>query len=225
MAGTNRLALYQSALLLCGERFLASLTENVESRRLLDNVWNEQNAVQYCLEQGMWQFAMRTDKIDNDPSVETQFGYRYAFDKDTDWVNTAAICSDEYFTTPLTRFADETVYWFADITPIFVKYVSNSTQYGYNLGIWPQTFSDYVSAFLSSRIIAKLTSDERRLDYILNPKTGMLAQKLALAKSKACMTQPTQFPAIGTWVRSRRGLGRGWGPLGDGGLGGQLIGP
>ena len=36
----TRLQLYNSALLLLGERNLASLSENREPRRLLDHVWD-----------------------------------------------------------------------------------------------------------------------------------------------------------------------------------------
>ena len=55
----TRLQLYNKALLLCGERFLSALTDSNEPRRLLDHVY-ETDGIDYALEQGAWQFAMRT---------------------------------------------------------------------------------------------------------------------------------------------------------------------
>lgn len=225
--GTTRLQIYQDALLLCGERFLASLTENNEARRLLDNVWNSQG-VQYCLEQGQWQFAMRAIRLDYDPDIQTQWGYTYAFNKPTDWVLTSALCSDERFTMPLTRYRDEVDNWYADITPIYLQYVSNDADYGLNLGRWPSTFADYVSSYFAQQICTKLTRDKQVLRALLGPqlngKDGLVDQNLLIARSRAAMTQGTRFPAAGSWVRSRRGLASGRGPLGDGGTSGSLNG-
>ncbi len=221
--GTTRLQIYNDALLLCGQTFLASLTENREPRRLLDQVWDSQG-IEYCLEQGQWQFAMRTVRIDYDPDIETQFGYTYAFNKPTDWVLTSALCSDERFTMPLTRYRDEIDNWYADITPIYLHYVSKDEDYGFNLGRWPATFGDYVSAYFASKVILKLSSDKALRAALLTPKSGILAQSLMIARSRAAMTQGTRFPAAGSWVRSRRGLASGRGPLGDGGTSGSLNG-
>lgn len=221
--GTNRLQIYNSALLLCGARFLASLDENTEPRRLLDNVWNS-GGVRYCLEQGQWQFAMRTQMIDYDPDIDTQFGYRYAFDKPDDWVLTSALCSDERFTVPLTQYRDEVDYWVADITPIYVQFVSDDNQFGSDLSRWPSSFSEYVNAYFASQVIYKLSSDKAMRKALLDPRTGILDRAKLVAKSRAAMTQGTQYPATGSWVRSRAGMRSGRGPMGDGGTSGSLTG-
>ena len=219
MAGTTRLNIYNNALLLCKERFLASLTEEVKARRLLDQVWDS-NGVRYCLEQGQWQFAMRTQQIDYDPDTDSQFGYQYVFEKPTDWVLTSAMCSDERFTTPLTQYTDESGagvdYWTADITPIYVKYVSDDDQWGNDLSRWPASFCDYVSAYFASKIVLELTGSKDLIAAIITPRTGILDRAKLVAKSRAAMTQGTQYPATGSWIRSRRGR-FGGGPLGDGG--------
>ena len=49
----DKLSLFNGALLICGERFLSSLTENREPRHLLDNVWSN-GGVKACLEQGVF---------------------------------------------------------------------------------------------------------------------------------------------------------------------------
>lgn len=220
--GTTRLDLYNGALQLCKERMLGSLTETCEARRLLDQVWAD-NGVRYCLEQGQWQFAMRAVRVDYDPDVTTEFGYRYAFDKETDWVSTAAVCSDERFMTPVTQYADETDYWTADITPLYIKYVSDDAAFGNDLARWPQSFSEYVQAHFAGKICFPLTGNSKLSDSLLEPKGGIIALRRLIAKNRAAMTQPTKYAAIGSWARARVGSSR-RGPMGDGGTGGALTG-
>lgn len=225
MAGTTRLKLYNGALLLCGERSIASLSEEREPRRLLDIVWDK-GGVRYCLEQGQWQFAMRTQQIDQDPDVDTTFGYNNAFTKPDDWVATSALCQDERFAVPLLEYADELQNWYSDITPIYVKYVSDDANFGGNLAIWPNSFVDYVEAYFASQIIYKLNADAERINRLMGRpgdiKGGELARRYTIAKNRSAMTQPTMFAAQGTWNGSRRGRYRG--PMGDGGSSGNLIG-
>src|SRR3990172_6386068 len=155
---TDRLSLYNKALLLCGEVFLAALTENREPRRLLDHVWNT-GGNNYCLEQGQFWFAMRTVMIDYDPAITPAFGLQKAFTKPGDWIRTSAVCSDEYFKVPITGYAFEANDWYYDLTPIYVKYVSNDAAYGGDLSRWPATFTDYAATYYASLIIAKLAGD------------------------------------------------------------------
>lgn len=195
---TTRLILYNTALLYAGERALSSLTEDREPRRMLDQAWNA-NLVRRCLELGQWHFAMRGSQIDPDPSIEPPFGYRNVFNKPSDWVITSAVCSDEYFTSPINRYTDEGGQWYADDDPIYVKYVSDDEDYGGNLGAWPETFSDFVAWDLAARITLKLSDSGDR-----NKDIGMARRAaLKLAKNKAAMAEPTMFPARGNWSRAR----------------------
>ena len=222
----TRLQLYNAALLLCGERQIASLTEDRESRRLLDEVYNS-NGVNYCLERGQWWFAMRAVRIDYDSTQSMDFGYQYAFNVPTDWVATSAVCQDEYFNVPLIHHAAEPDFWFASITPIYVKYVSNDTAYGNDLARWPATFMDYVAAYFASRIITKLAgtkAEQREMLFGSTGNNGYLAQTLHIAKNSAAKTQPTKVLAQGRWTTARTGRRRARGPFGDGGTTGSLIG-
>src|SRR3989304_2928798 len=102
----SRLSLYNQALTEhLEERRLVSLTENREARRVMDDVWDGPT-IKGCLSAGLWNFAIRSAMYAASPSIEPDFGYRYAFDKPTDWVRTAAVASDEYFKEPLTEFND-----------------------------------------------------------------------------------------------------------------------
>ena len=221
-AGTNRLQIYNDALVLCGQRFLATLNDNVESRRLLDNSWTS-GAVNFCLEQGQWYFAMRFQQIAYDTSVTPQFGYTYAFEKPTDWILTSGIWSDERCRVPLSDMVDEANYWRADVTPLYVAFVSNDARYGNNLAIWPQTFEQYVAAYMASQVITKLTQDKQMIAALLTPRRGILDTSKANALNKAAMAANKHRVAISKWVLARVGA-RSGGPLGDGGNPGSLIG-
>jgi len=213
---TSRLKIYNDALTICGERHLASLTEEREPRRLLDHVWDN-DGVNACLERGQWKFAMRAVRLDYDVDITPEYGHNRAFNKPTDWVLTSAFCYDEFFTTPNTRYEDETGYWFTDVDEIYVRYVSNDSTYGNDLSLWPATFSDFVAAHFASKIILKLTADEKKRDGVIKWEE----KQLKLAKSNDAMAGPQRFPAPGNFVTSRssrRGGRR------DRGNRGQLIG-
>ena len=221
---TDRLKIYNGALLICEERSLASLSEDREPRYLLDTVWND-GGVQFCLEQGQWRFAMRTTKQTYDPAVTPSFGFRRAFPKPTDWVDTSGVCQDEYFNVPLLQYADEVGYWFSDLDDIYVKYVSNNTDYGMNLANWPYSFTEYVKHYFAGKIVGKLAGKaglvERLNGPVGRPDRGAVHNALVTAKNRDAMAGPTTFPAKGSWNRSRQGGMQGWR---DGGNRGSLIG-
>jgi len=213
---TQRLYLYNEALRMCGERSLASLTEDREPRRLLDSVWNN-GGVDYCLEQGFWQFAMKTVQVDYDTDITPAFGYIRAFSKPTDWVKTAGMCSDEYFRAPLLHYTDESGYWYADIDTVYVKYISNHADYGNDLSLWTQSFADFAACHFALRIVTKLTGDEAKEDKLKKQRKELLLE----AKNHDASGEPQKFPAIGGWAGSRSTTG---GRNRDRGNRGSLIG-
>jgi len=217
---TDRLKLYNGALLICGDLALASLSENREPRFLLDLVWND-GGVRYCLEQAQWHFAMRSSRLDFNPSITPDWGFQRVFDKPTDWVATSGVFEDERMCSPLLLYADEVGFWFCDRDQIFVRYVSDDASFGGDLARWPASFTDYVKAYFAHRIIRKLPGGADKIDDIDHPKTGVLARNLLIAKNKAAMAQPATFPARGTWAQARH---RGRGGWQDGGNQNQLIG-
>jgi hypothetical protein len=199
----NQLDLYNGALRLAGERKLASLTEAREPRFLLDDAWGDGGAVAInaMLEQGLWHFAKRTARLDADPNFVPLFGYRRRFEKPNDWVRTAAVAQDEYLEVPLTHVSDEAGSWFADLTPIYVMYVSNDPAYGNNLAAWPPSFALAMEAYLASKIAPKLTTSKDRVDAIEKEYRRLLLD----ARSKAAMAESAAFLPLGTWVRGRWG--------------------
>lgn len=200
---TTQLKLYNEAIRLVGGRKLSSLSENREPRRLLDEVWDN-DGVRTCLEMGLWNFAMRTSEITYNPSVEPTFGYERAFDKPTDLVRTAAVCTDGHFTNPLLRYSDEAAYWFADFETIYVRYVSDDNAYGNDLSLWPYSFGRMVAAWFALEIVERLTQSTTNYEK-LNKVFGRRATE---ARSRDAMNEATAFPPAGSWVSARAG---GWG--------------
>lgn len=203
---TTKLKLYNGALLICGASAISSLTVNEEKRHLLDLVWDD-NGVRYCLSQAQWLFAMRSSQFSYETDVEPAFGLRRAFEKPTDWVATSAVCSDPYFKAPLLQYADEVSHWYADIDDIYVRYVSDDTDYGADYSKWPETFTEYVKHYFAGKIIRKLPGGQDRVVELLGPSgrpdKGAVHAALMTAKNRDAMKGPTQFPPRGTWSGAR----------------------
>ncbi len=206
---TTRLKIYNGSLLLLGELGLnltTGLSEDRESRRLLDSVWSDGGA-NYCLEQAQWYFAMRSTRLDFNPAIEPAWGFKRAFDKPSDWVLTSGVFEDEYLTTPLLGYTDEAGFWYSDRDEIYVKYVSDDANFGLDLARWPAVFSDYVKAYFASRVVHKIPSAASRVEFLLGPagreNKGHVNHTLLIARNKAAMAQPTTFPFRGFWSRAR----------------------
>jgi hypothetical protein len=200
----SKLTLYNGALLECKERELASLSEDIAARRLLDRAWAASGgAIDFCLGQGEWRFATRTIELASTTSVTPDFGYRLAFEKPSDHVRTVKVCSDEYQQVPLLAYSQEQSYFFADIDPIYLSYVSNDASYGADYSLWSPEFVRYVELYLAFKIAGKLTmSEEDKRSLFQQMNRALLEAKASNAKEG-----PTVFPPQGAWVSARLGRG------------------
>ena len=131
LVGTTKLKLYNAALIEVGDRTIASLTENVESRRIIDEVYDR--VLEQCLSEGSWNFAIRPIKVAADTGIEPNFGFTEIFAKPTDWIKTTGVSLDDRWSAPLTHYHDDLDYWAADSSPLYIRYVSNDSSYGLNL--------------------------------------------------------------------------------------------
>lgn len=190
---TTQLSLYNGALRNLKERRLASLSENREPRRVLDDVW--EGALSYVLEQGLWNFASRTSRFTPNPSYTASFGYQNQFVKPDDFVRLVGIYSDPYGNVPLNQYTDETGCWYSDLSEIYVTYISNDASYGADFSRWPQTFIKYVEAYLAFEAGPRITGKE--------DDGKMLVRTLRDAHSKDAMNEPTRFMPQGSWVSAR----------------------
>jgi hypothetical protein len=195
----TQLQIFNGALLLMdvGPISQSELTNGtVERARILNAAWT--GAINRCLEQGLWKFAMRTSMIDSSPSLSPDFGHRYVFEHPDDYIRTNQVCSDEWFRNPLREadYTDEAGNWFASIDPIYVQYVSNDSSYGADISRWPASFQGYVEAYLAWKSAGALKGDRARA-------AEDMAKALKTAKSKDAMNGPPRTMPMGGWNAAR----------------------
>jgi hypothetical protein len=198
---TTQLKLYNEALRILGARKLLAITDNIVTRRELDEAWDA-GALDFCLEKGLWNFALRTVEAEFDPSETSQFGFNFAFSRPLDYIRLSQISVDERFSNPLLDYVDEAGLWWCDLNKIYISYVSNDTDgYGADYSMWPVSFTKFVAAYLAKEVrekIAKGGISEDRVNKIYK-------ERLTDSRSKDAMEDPTKFPPVGNWRRSRRG--------------------
>lgn len=219
---TDKLSLYNNALTDgLGERRLGSLTEAREPRRVLDELYAQE--VAYCLERKFWNFAYRTVKIDASTTVVPGFGFLYAFKIPDDWIRTRLLAAVPTLDPPLLQVAEETGYWYTNITPIYVQYNSSDPLYGLNLGAWPASFTDYVAKRLARKAASRIPG---KAELLAGPD-GLIKQEeraYKIASANCAMNEAVGFAPQSSWVRARRGFTTQIpGPGGDNPSGSGLI--
>lgn len=196
----DKLALFNQALGHLGERRIASLTEEREPRRLLEDYWP--GVLAHGLEMGAWKFALRSARLDASHSVAPEFGFTKAFRKPDDWVRTFALSDNESFTPPLLRYREERGYWHADCDPLYLHYVSNDATFGgLDLSRWTQLFEDYVALRLALLACPRISGAESRAESLRRQER----KALAAAREHDAAAEPPQFQPGGSWARSRGG--------------------
>lgn len=211
----SKLTIYNGALTVIGERKLATLTDNIESRRKLDDVYDN-DLIKRVLQMGQWNFAARTVELQASTTTTPSFGFQFAFDKPSpDFIRTMGIWQDEFMSTPLTNIADEANWWFAELETIYVKYVSNDSQYGGDFSLWPGNFTEMVEHYMAFKVAPRLAG----LQYSATDLEAKWKRWLADAKATDAMESAAKFKPQGAWARARQGF-----RSGERGKRNQLIG-
>lgn len=148
------LDLYNEALLLLGQRQLASITEDREPRHRLDGAYNRL-AVEYCLQIVQPSFAGTTVKLGS-PVPGTTFTYTHALP--TDEVDVISVFSDQSLDQPITRYIKEGGAISCDYDTIWVRYISNAL--AMDIDAWPAAFFKVVGAYLALQTATRLSPDE-----------------------------------------------------------------
>ena len=196
---TTQLELYNLALVHIRSSPITSLVAAVEARRVLDTVY--QPTIRYMLEQGFWKFALRSVKITADTSITPTFGQAKAFNMPSDWVRTYSVSGSETFNPPLDDWLEESNLFFANIDPIFVRYVSNANPgYGADLTRWTERFTRAVTFELAWRICPKATGSS---DTMKNDLEKDKIKALLEARAFEAMREPNRRPPQGRWNAAR----------------------
>lgn len=196
---TDQLSLYNGALQKVGQPRLVALTDEGPARRALDDCYAK--VVKGCLEAGLWNFAMRFAEATTSPSVAANYGYRYVFDKPDDWLRTAGVWEDGDKRSPLLDYDDRGSHWMANQETIYVQWVSNDEDYGLDLGLWPESFVEFVEYRLAKTICVDVTGSETKLDKL---QEGEERARRIASNRDAMNEAVTRFPPSGRLVRSRR---------------------
>ena len=214
---TSRLQLYNIGLRYVKERSLDSLEEDTAARRELDQIWEEGNggAIRYWLEQGHWNFAMRAIKSDASSDVSSSFGYDHGHQKPSDFVRLNMISADETFNYPLTDYEPEGDYYWTWEDPIYMRFVSDDSDWGGDFSRWPNTFTQYCGAWLGLQLAPRIMKD---ID--IDKLTDIVRRLRVDARSKDASEEPPRFPPLSGWAQARHGRAR----FGDRGSRSKLIG-
>lgn len=211
ISDADKLAIYNGALRRLGSRRLASLAENREPRRVLDDIWGAGDKIaRDVLELGDWNFAIKSVEGVYSPSVEPPFGHTRAFNKPDDFRRLSALSADPYFRLSLTasEYSDEAGYWFTDHDVIYIRYVSDDTDYGRDSSKWTGAFTDYLEAKMAWEACERITNSTSKRDRLERD----MAMALKTAKSHDAMNEGVKFPQPTSWQTARQGYG--WGRRG-----------
>ncbi len=202
---TTKLQLYKRAALKMGTTPPASLSEGLEVRRVMDVHYTD--VLDWFLEQGFWEPALRTVSITENTSVTEAFGFAYAHDIPSDYKRMFVLSPSETLNPPLDQFdggngyLKEGGYFWADVTPIYLKYVSNDSSYGYDLTAWTDSMAEAFAAELAHRSISKVSGATAKKDDLEKE----VEKKLGTANTISSLEQPTTAQREGRWT------GRRWG--------------
>lgn len=193
----TRLGQYNGALQLLGQPRLSSVDEEGKVRRELDGAWDE--SIDYMLEQGFWNFAIRTSELTQDDDVEPLFGYSFAFAEPDDYVQLISLSSDERFSEELKDYEVGNQHWHCDFETIYLRYVSDDDAYGYDLGRWPQTFALAHQAYLAFKSGLPISGDKQNRNDIFSLHEKWLKR----ARIKDAIAQQVARKPMGEWTSSR----------------------
>ena len=131
--------------------------------------------------------------------IQQRAGYTYNFTIPADFEKTVSLCSDPIQTAPLLQYTMEAGHWYANISPIYVTYISHDTAYGGNMVAWQTDFCRYVECYLATRIVKKLTQNTEEWKRLFT----LLARLEKEARSADAEEFPTRFLPPGSFVQAR----------------------
>ena len=148
----DQLSLYNDALLILGQRKLASLTEDREPRYRLDDAYSV-DAVSYCLELVKPTFAQFTLKMET-PTVGETFTHDHTLT--AAYVAVIGVFADPALDQPITRYVIEGDQLKCDYDVVYIRLVSDAAVFD----LWSPSFTRVMSAYLANELAIRITPDE-----------------------------------------------------------------
>lgn len=202
ITSAQKLRVFNAALRIVRESSLATVSDDVEPRYKLDEIWEDSGgAVKACLEMGLWHFAKRS--VSHAHSATTSSGLYYEFTFPTDYVRLVGMFSDAYFQVPFRAWRQNGNKWYADITPLYLEYISKDDSWGNDPALWPESFYRVVEAYLAERVSFALTTSTE----VKAIAQQALKDALSNAKNLGAMSQPERVAGPNPWASARGGGG------------------
>lgn len=194
----DRLQIYNGALRLLGPGRLSSLAEARPERFTLDDAWD--GAVAYLLKQGFWNFAIRSATLSTVATpTGAHPGYDYAFSRPADFVRTVSISSDPTFVSVFEDYEVQHTYFYTNIKPVYLRYISNDAAYGLAIANWPEDFAKALEAWLAFESGLPVSGDRGNRNDML----GLFKERLARAKTLDAVDERVNWKNPGRWSRAR----------------------
>lgn len=186
--------IYNDALLIMGLQKITNADDDSHRRATIDTAIDA-DLVKFMLEDIGWNWAISSAKIEENPSLEPTWGWRFAFDKPTDLHRLDGVFVDEYFQRPLKTYLDEGDFFFSDVDLIFIKYVSSD--FINNPSGWASSFRKLIAGRIAKETYMTLAPDkEKRVE-------KEYQDRYSDAKTIDAMQSPPRVITEGSWVRSR----------------------
>lgn len=203
---TTKLNIYNQALIQLKQSTLASLTEEIEARYVLDELYEP--VTKEMLEKGHWTFAMRSVSITEDTAITPAFGYSMAFNFPDDWVRTYALSLNEFFNPLFHDWMEEANLLFANAGPLYLRYVSNSASgFGMDLTRWTGRFTKAVAFEMAYRGAPKIAGSS---DSFIEKLEGDAVKAVDEALQFEALREPGKQLPQGRWTSGRFNERRTW---------------
>lgn len=197
------LQIYNNALRFLGEGLLATTSDNVEARYVLDDAYGR--SVDFVFRAAPWRFALKTTVISGATSATLLAGYTHRFTKPADWLRTHAIFVQSA-SHPGKEFPidcrEQDVQLYANASSLTLRYVSNAL-----VGTpanWPEQFANAVSAYLAFEIAERITGLPAKTEQTFALYGRMVAEA---ARVDAVPEDPWLIPQLsGAFLSSARAM-------------------
>lgn len=187
------LNIYNDALLLLGIDRIIDVNDDSRARSILDTAINA-DLVGTVLEDIGWHWAITSDKLAYDPSLEPEWGFQRAYRKPIDLHRFDGIWADEYFRTPIKEYQDEGDIIFCDVDEIFIQYVSK--EFLYTPEDWKPSFRRFIAARLAYDTCHILNGDKDHVNKVYEKREREI-------KAIDAQQSPMHIIRAGNWTRSR----------------------
>lgn len=188
--------IYNRALQILGLEEINSNTDDSVRKVKLD-VALSSDLVESLLEDTAWHWAITTVKIQENPSLEPEWGFRTVFDKPDNIQRLDGVFVDEYLQVPLKNYKDEGEYIFAEQSEIYVQYVNRD--YLNDPATWPVHFKRLVAAAMARDAAPSFQKNaQEKYDILATFKEAQLE-----SKNIDTMQSPPRIISNGSWTSSR----------------------